>query len=404
MPRPICNWSPDATRLPTATTLLGTVLIVAITQFGARAEDAQLDPDVTVFRWTTDRCDDEDIPDVALRVLSLGQGRNEILSSNSNNRFRRFDTTALKAMPNCVGSLSAHRQADPQAYDDYSWIAALSSMDGGRTVHALIHHEFHGNDHAGKCRYTRYAQCWYNTITYARSDDFARTFAQTKPPAVVAAPPFTQDKEQGRRVGFFNPSNIIFYRGYWWTFIYTSGWTGQAFGSCLFRSLDIADPTSWLAYDGKDFTAAFPDPYREEPKASVSCQPLFEQSIGSISQVADGKFVSTYIKRERRKDETGNDFNVVLSWSNDLLHWSEPQPLVRIDDISSTDCSRAARYAFPSLVSIDNGAIGQEQLKGHIFLSMVRFNIHHCEVSLDRDLVFREIKSPLVAPKFNDLK
>jgi hypothetical protein len=365
----------------------------------ANAGEIGLGSEITVFRWAADRCDAKDFPDVALRILNEGSKDAKILSSNWSNRFRKLDLSTMHVQPECASALKSDRQADPSLYNDFSWIASLASDE--KAVHALIHHEYHANEHPGKCQFKVYEQCWYNTIVYARSDDGGKTFHESVPPKVVAASPFQQDEGQGKRRGFFNPSNVIFYQGYWWTFIYTAGWNGQRFGSCLFRSPDLSEPGSWRAYDGTDFTADFPDPYLSHAKSGARpCLPIFDQSVGSISRTSDGRFVSVFIKQEKSPDTAApNRFVVDLSWSGDLIHWSAPEELTEITDVSASDCSKA-RYAFPALVSIENGVIRQSELRGRMYLSMVRFNIEDCKLTLNRDLVFRELIGGLVEPNF----
>jgi hypothetical protein len=370
----------------------------------AKAGEAGLGREITVFRWATDRCDAKDFPDVALRVLNEGGDDEKILSSNWSNRLRKLDVSTMHVQPACASAFKSDRQADPSLYNDFSWIAALAS--DGKAVHALIHHEYHANEHPAKCRFQIYEPCWYNTIIYARSDDGGKTFHESAPPKVVAAPPYQQEEGQGKRRGFFNPSNIIFYQGYWWTYIYTAGWNGQRFGSCLFRSSDLSDPGSWRAYDGADFTSDFPDPYVSQPKSDTRpCLPIFDQSVGSISKTSDGRFVSVFTRHEKSRDTAGdNRFHVDLAWSGDLIHWSAPEELTEITDVSASDCSLNARYAFPALVSIENGVIRQGELRGRIYLSMVRFNIEDCKLTLNRDLVFRELIGSLVDPNFTKSK
>jgi hypothetical protein len=362
----------------------------------ANAGEVALGSEITIFNWATDKCDAKDFPDVALRVLNEGSEDPKILSSNWSNRFRKLDISTMHVRSECANSFKSDRQADPSLYDDFSWMASLAS--DGKVVHALIHHEYHANEHAGKCRFQIYEQCWYNTITYARSDDGGKTFHQSVPPKVIAAPPFPQEEGQGQRRGFFNPSNIIFHQGYWWTFIYTSGWNGQRFGSCLFRSSDVSDPGSWRAYDGADFTSNFPDPYVSSVRTDIApCVHIFDQSVGSISRTRDGRFVSVFVKHEEANDaaRTKKAF-VALAWSDDLIHWSDPKELTEITDVSTSDCSANARYAYPALLSIEDGVVRQSEMRGRIFLSLVRFNIQNCKLSLDRDLVFRELAGGLV--------
>ena len=101
----------------------------------ANAGEIGLGSEITVFHWAADRCDAEDIPDVSLRVLNDGSREAEILSSNSNNRFRKLDLSTMHVRPACASALKGGRQADPNLYNDFSWIAALAS--DGKAVHAL---------------------------------------------------------------------------------------------------------------------------------------------------------------------------------------------------------------------------------------------------------------------------
>jgi hypothetical protein len=124
---------------------------------------------------------------------------------------------------------------------------------------------------------------------------------------------------------------------------------------------------------------------------------IFDQSVGSISRTRDGRFVSVFVKHEEANDaaRTKKAF-VALAWSDDLIHWSDPKELTEITDVLTSDCSANARYAYPALLSIEDGVVRQSELRGRIFLSLVRFNIQNCKLSLDRDLVFRELAGGLV--------
>src|SRR6201999_3038180 len=89
----------------------------------------------------------------------------------------------------CKVVLGSKHLADPAAYDDYNWITAVWTNDG-RSVDALIHHEYHANEHPGRCIAKDMMPCWYNTILGYRSSDAGASFARAARDFVVAAPPF----------------------------------------------------------------------------------------------------------------------------------------------------------------------------------------------------------------------
>jgi hypothetical protein len=79
----------------------------------------------------------------------------------------------------------------------------------------------------------------------------------------------------------------------------------QRYGSCLIRTTDILDPASWRAWDGKDFTIRFVNPYREHavPETHV-CTPVGAGAVYDVGSLAihqpTGKFLATQFSPDRR--------------------------------------------------------------------------------------------------------
>jgi hypothetical protein len=143
-----------------------------------------------VFDYTRDRCDEVDIPDAPARVFRDAQGRLQLIASH--HMARRMIGTSLDAMVrDCRVVLSSHGSARPERFDDSEWLMAPYTLDG-RTIHALVHMEYHGQDHGpAQCPSGRNDLCWYDAITLAVSRDGGATYTHAEPPAhVVAAPPW----------------------------------------------------------------------------------------------------------------------------------------------------------------------------------------------------------------------
>ena len=253
----------------------------------------------------------------------------------------------------CAPPLPSHGKEDPAAYDDASWIAATWTEDG-RHVTALVHHEYQGNTHPGRCPARDYMACWYNSVVSVASEDGGRSFRRPEPPAVVAAAPFRQEVGQGRHRDFFNPSNIVADGAAHYMLAATTGWKGQDSGACLFRSTDPANPSGWRAYNGRDFAARFPDPYRTSPQ-SPTCRPIepFPAPVGSIGRHrGTGAWIAVFQAKADGKAFPESGFYTTSS--RDLLAWDKPRLLLAGATLYDDPCHAGGRLiAYPSLIDRD---------------------------------------------------
>ncbi|TXN22492.1 hypothetical protein, partial [Methylobacterium sp. WL9] len=314
-------------------------------------------PPIPVFVAARDACDGADVPDAPARAFRDATGAVALFGLHYRNRaLRGPDLDHLKI--DCRVVLESGENPDPAAYDDRSWITATWTEDG-KTVAALLHHEYQADKHPGRCRSKVYMECWYNTVLGASSTDGGLTFTRKTPPAVVAGPPFRQEVDQGRHRGFFNPSNIFADGRYRYVFASTTGWDRQAaqtgsdqpHGVCLFRTETPADPSSWRAWTGTGFTAAFPDPYRPGPKRTDTCKPIapFPAPVGSVVRHrASGAFIAVFMAK------TGDGFSksgFYWTTSRDLLSWDVPRLLLAGATLYDDPCGAAGGLiAYPALL------------------------------------------------------
>jgi hypothetical protein len=348
------------------------------------------DEDVA-FRWASDRCSDSDIPDAPARAFRDSNDAVHLLGTHFDNR----SFTVLEGRPkrvDCHSLLDSPDDPDPAQYRDHRWLAATWT-DDGHSVHALVHHEYQGQRHAGACAFKDYMRCWYNTITYARSDDGGQTFTQSDPPAVVAAAPFRQDVGQGRPRGFFNPTNIIKRDGFWYALMNTTGWQGQPAGTCVFRTRDITRPELWTAWDGRAFASRFDDPYLASGPKQINptCKPVAAHSFGSIQRI-DGSdlVIAVLIVGSRGGAQRG--WQLAYSLSKDMVTWSDPTGFAPVISFGSDDCNDTARFAYPSLLDFNSTSRNFDTIGRNADLFLTRFNIHDCSHSTDRDLVSHTIE------------
>ncbi|MDR6870522.1 hypothetical protein J2Y55_001522 [Bosea sp. BE125] len=354
---------------------------------GYRVEIAPGAQEEVVFDWARQRCEQWDIPDAPLRAYRDDRG--EVVAFASHHRSRAMIGRGLdRVASSCAISFQAKRSANPSDFSDFSWIGATWTGNG-RDVFALMHDEYHANEHPGACRFKEAMSCWYNVVTAARSRDGGRSFTPDQPPTVVAAPTFRQDVGQGRHRGFFNPSNIVQRDGAWYALIATTGGEGQKPGVCLFKTTNIEDATSWRAYDGADFTLRAVDPYRGDLSQAKPCQPLKElpTTVGSVTRhEASGRWLAIFhLGPDPSKGVVGG--RVAYSWSSDLLNWTPLQTLVTHPTLWSKDCSDQQRYAYGAIADPASPSRNFETTGDEAFLFMTKLHVSGCKIGPERDLV-----------------
>jgi hypothetical protein len=343
-------------------------------------------PAELVFTPKRDACDGNDVPDTPARAFRDADGQVVLFAMHDQNRaFRGPDFKRLKL--SCHSPLPSDGTEDPAAFDDASWIAATWTEDG-RRVAALVHHEYQGNTHPGRCPAKNYMACWYNSVVAVASDDGGRNFRRPSPPQVVATPPFRQDVGQGRHRGFFNPSNIVADGRSRYMMAGTTGWNGQDSGVCLFRSLDLADPAGWRAYDGAAFTARFDDPYRGKP-GTPTCRPIapFPTPVGSISRHrATGVWISVFQAKADGRDFVKPGFYATSS--RDLLVWDTPRLLVEGPTLYDDPCASGGQLiAYPSLIDPEARGRNFDDVSDRAELYYARLKVEGCNVTSERDLL-----------------
>jgi len=345
-----------------------------------------------VFRWQQDACAPDHMPDAPARAFRDATGTVHLIASHTENR-AMVGPDLDHVRPDCRVIYRGGHRDDPEAYDDRAWLASTYTLDG-TTVFALVHNEFQGHRRPALCPAGRYMACWSNAITFARSDDGGFTFRT--PPApdhFVAAPPYRYDGTLGRHVGLFNPTNIVKRGAHFYALVFAVRWNAQQGGVCVMRTDRLDDPRAWRAWDGRDFTVKFADPYRatiEDPARHV-CAPVARgrlgAPVGSITlHQPSGLYVA--IMAATQPTEHGADpvSGIFASFSADLIQWSRPV-LVLATPILSRDSCAPALLGFPSLLDPDSASRNFETTDGDAFIYATRFNLEGCDIGRNRDLI-----------------
>jgi hypothetical protein len=230
----------------------------------------------------------------------------------------------------------------------------------------------------------------------ARSKDGGKTFAAAPAPNhIVARPPFAVAEDaSGPPQGFFTTSNIVKRDRYYYTFVYTFGFSGQAAGNCLLRTDDLNEVASWRAWNGEEFSVSLSG--RSEARSSrqtwrpcVTVPGLRHPVRALLWHEATRQFVGIFSEATRVQNESGTRVRVDFrySLSPDLLNWSRAQTF---RSESSPPCRGAGvpSVSYPSIIDPESPDLSFGTLGTGGYLYFTRYNdASRCKMTMDRDLV-----------------
>lgn len=356
-------------------------------------------PEEIVFDWTTDRCEDDHIPDIATRVVRNSDGMiNFYIGHETTRRMTGPDFDSL--VMDCGSPvMTSDHDPDPAQFNDAEWIASTFTEDG-ETVYAIIHNEYlgfgHQDEFPGQCPEQVMFDCIDTSLTLGISTDGGATFSDALPAPdhLIATMPYTFDDE-GHATGLWQTSNLVDRGdGYRYMLVNVAAYNANRSGVgegwiCAMRTDDVSDPTSWRYWDGDAFDGVFLDPYVDEVDESEVCAPVdfpalsAEMSESIIWVESIEKFVIVGGTHEPGDPSTWGTYS---STSDDLIDWS-PRRLLMSAPIPATqpDGAEMTFLAYPTLIDPDSPSLNFDTSDGSMYLYNTRFNFGG--VSLDRDLI-----------------
>ena len=356
----------------------------------ADAAIAVVGPAETVFDWSSQACGPLHIPDLPARAFRDYRDRVQLLLPSYVNR-RMIGPSLDRVDADCGVTMRSTRDPDPAAFDDREWIASVFSRNG-RDVAALVHEEYQGHQHPGRCPSGVYERCWYNAITFAGSTDGGRSFHEPPlPRRLIASSPRRYMPDAGA-VGLFAPSNIVRNPddGLYYAIVQTKEPEDETRGSCVIRTPNPASPSSWRAWDGDGYGLEFADPY--DSATPEACEPV---ATAEISEMHESLTYNTYLDRfvlvglstaprlAGRERVTG----VYFSLSSDLINWTPRKLVMETRSRHSFECGDADPIGYPSLLDPDSHSRTFETTGRDPYLYYTQFNYSDCTQTLDRDLV-----------------
>jgi hypothetical protein len=349
----------------------------------------------TVYSWSSQRCDDNAIPDSPARALRLPNRGILIMATHYNNRVL-MGTSFSDIKPDCRYSAAGHETADPAMFDDRFWVQAVWPLNGGRIL-GLASHEFHGKRHPGSCSMDPKlrVRCWYSSIVATEASADAPNFKLLPlPTRIVAAPPVRYSSDGPPRSGFFTTSNIVRRDDFLYILVYQEGVGGEkSRGNCLFRA-EANAPLMWKALAEDGTWRAFPNPYlgsatADRPHGCMTIgKRVFAQAVRSMIYLEPlRQWVAVFSKRS-----LGPDGGVYYTTSADLVQWSNPTLLFQMREPWADPKGCGTYYAYPSLIDHKSDSPAFDSGGGDIWLYLTRFNFENCRKALNRDLVRYKVR------------
>lgn len=345
-----------------------------------------------VFDWTTERCGDDDIPDLPARAFRDNNEQVQLITTHFVGR-RSIGSNLNDVSRDCNIIAESVYNPDPSQYSDKEWLASIFTEDG-ETIYALQHNEYQGHTHQGQCSSGDYFSCWYNSITLAVSTDSGASYSNisTPPTHLVASLPYIYETEAGP-YGIFEPSNMFLAEdGYIYTFIRVDDFQSERQWVCLMRTNTIAEADSWRAWDGDDFTIRFENPYLNTDAASEPelCAPIAQNEIGVMHEsLTYNTYLQKYVLVGTSADQLdGREvWGIYYSFSDDLIHWSYRQLLFETEFTWTYIQGDADPILYPSLIDPDSSSRNFSTTDETAYLYFTQFNYTNSQMTLDRDLM-----------------
>src|ERR1700680_1893402 len=345
-------------------------------------------PEETIFKWSTDHCEQFDLPDVPAHVVRLSDGTLAMMAAAAPRNHIMFGADFSSFHRDCAESgLVSDDNFYPDTYDNQEWIHSIY-REGG-TIHALVTNEYH-DPFAANCAPGDTLPgnpCWYNSITYAFSTDGGHTFTHAAAPGHVIAPPWLKWDPSGTPppYGYFFPSNILLAGdGFFYSLFLATDRTGSSL-SCLIRTQPLGDPASWRAWDGTGFNLQMTSPY--VGPASAMCSPVASPpNVLPQPTLTYNTYLQKYMVISGGEVAGPSDplCGFFYTLSSDLINWAPLRLVLEAHVPWNAQCSpNGINATFFSFIDHDDPTINFERPGRTPHLYFTRFN----DSSFDRDLV-----------------
>lgn len=349
-----------------------------------------------VFDWNRDRCFDENIPDSPARAFRSATGQVYLYATHYKN-VPLVGPTVDKVRPSCNTLFSAASSSEPEKFDTRIWLQTFYVTNGGKSIYSLGSSDYHGkwfNNCTTNKRNDR--ECWASAIVLASSSDGGNSFTiKTPPDHIVARSPQKFSPHAHKTIGFLTTSNVVKSGSYYYSLFNVAAHKRQQGGNCLARTDNLAEPRSWRAWDGNDYTQPlYTTPVASTDGYSCTTLPSLPFKVRSLLwHTSSQTYVAVFERTKRiRTPNRRIDVRFSYSTSKDLKEWSNPKDIITL--AGPQGCPRdVVPAAYPSLLDSASMDPNFGTTGNFPYLYYTKFNLKNgCRLTLDRDLVRIPIK------------
>jgi hypothetical protein len=335
----------------------------------------------TVYSYATDRCDSLDIPDLPARAFRDAKGNVNLISTHYvdyRNKGRNLDSVKH----DCNVILESGNKTEFNAYQYHEWLAATYTLDGKR-VYGLVHNEWYAYLVDNRCSGSP-LDGWVNAITQVISTNGGAKYKHPKrylariPPVPwqTGNPSFVCNSGGINAYGAFEPSNILYKDGYYYTMFHSekdpTGITSA--GACIMRTTDVSNADSWTVWTGTNW----------EPSLSTPGCAILDSD--NIQKMHESVTYNSYLGMYLLVGFWLSPSRVSYSTSQDLIHWTPSVGILLSNDPAYGVPLPQGRLTNPSLLDPTDTSRNFENTGQMPYLY---FTIWHN--GLDRDLVRQKI-------------
>lgn len=342
----------------------------------------------TVYDYSSQKCDDTDIPDMPARAYRDREGNVVFMASHYTSR-RAVGPTLASVAHQCPVTYSPHNDISQSSYRYHEWLWAPYTLDGS-TVYAIAHSEWYGALTGQSCAP---GADWVNALTLAVSHDGGAAFTQptdylVRYPVTPWSSSFSCTNIRPTRYGDYQGSNIVAKDGYYYRlfdYVPEPGSTAKT-GACLMRTSSLADASSWEVWNGNGYTRSKTSTCA--PVDNFAFSPSGLDWLPGSASLTYNTYLQSYVSLVGGVGSGTYHDRVYFQTSRDLIHWSDP--------VGIEGTSFSSKFAYPSLLDPTDTSRNFENTGETPYLYLTRFN--NGTSGLDRDIMRVQIKFSLPSP------
>ncbi len=306
----------------------------------------QILPKQIVYNYNANPCAEKYIPDGGAHGFVRADGK-FVLQAQEDDNWQMVGNSPFNLQVSCPSILPTSRyglltrgETDIQA----------TYTEDGQTIYGFAGQDLSRLNYAEGCVDQGGGNCWQNDIEEVVSTDGGNNFNFTSTGnGNVAAVSYALSPTGTTYTGYFNTSNIVKRNGYYYMLDFVND-TVTGGRTCLLRTNNLADPTSWRGYDGSGFTATT---LPVAGSAAAACVGVRGGLLGVTSSLQyiprKGIYIGVFQYVTQLPGDKALVPGVYYSTSADMVNWTPMQRLLVLPSISGMGSTDEAT-AYPVLM------------------------------------------------------